>query len=136
MREPIELCKANINKTLFEDVMFFSLAESGAMGEPGAIWMFAKTGIVYHFNYVFGDVKISKVEKLFPVLAECKFGMFGIGSSIPKGWNYVNLGMGNHLIVNDEMYPAFREIVPEDTEPSIAYMKWMDAAETVLVKCV
>lgn len=28
--------------------------------------------------------------------------MFDLDSKVPKGWNYVNLGMGNHLIVLQE----------------------------------
>lgn len=132
MKNPIELCNADLNRSIFKEVMFFSIAETGAMGEPGAIWMFLRSGTVYHFNYVFGDAKINKVEKLFPILADCKFEPFGMKSSVPEGWHYVNLGMGNHLIVKDEVYPAFKEIIAEDTEPSIAYMNWMKAAESVL----
>lgn len=42
--------------------MFFSLAEGGAMGEPGGVFFFDKNGQTYHFNYVFGDVDMGKVE--------------------------------------------------------------------------
>lgn len=132
MRKPIELCNADLNNATFKNVMFFSLAEGGAMGEPGAVCFYVKSGESYHFNYVFGDVKIEKVEKLFPFLADCHFGMFGMGSKVPNGWKYVSLGMGNHLIVNDEVYPQFIEALGIDAEPSIAYMKWMDIAEDIL----
>lgn len=132
MREPVELCNADLKKSTFEDVMFMYVAEGGAMGEPGAVWFYVKTGEVYHFNYVFGDVKISKVEKLFPVLANCEFGIFGLDSSVPEGWNYVNLGMGNHLIVNDAVYDRFKESLGGEEEPSEVYGKWMEIADNIL----
>ena len=49
-----------------------------------------------------GDVNIKTVQKMFVPLPKRKFGMFGLDSSAPKGWNYENLGMGNHLIVRDD----------------------------------
>ena len=98
MNKILELCNADINKATFKNVMFFSIAESGAMGEPGGVLFYVESGELYHFNYVYGDVDIRKVGKLFPVLEECRFGVFGIDSFVPKGWEYVNLGAGNHLI--------------------------------------
>ncbi len=128
MRRPIDLCNADLNKATFKNVIFFAIAGSGAMGEPGGIVFYVKSGEKYHMNYVYGDVDIRKVEKLFPVLAECRFGMFGEGS-VPEGWNCVNLGMGNHLIVSGEVYPRFIEELGSDIEPSVAYMNWMKIAE-------
>lgn len=143
MQRPIDLCNADLTKATFNDVMFFSLAEGGAMGEPGAILFYVKSGELYHLNYVFGDVDINKVEKLFPTLSECRFGMFGLNSSVPRGWNYVNLGMGNHLIVNDDVFGvfkeqidfgAFKEQIDIDAEPSEIYTKWLRVADNILQK--
>ena len=134
MRNPIELCQADLSKDLFSTVAFFSLAEGGAMGEPGAVLLYLDNGELYHFNYVYGDVEIKTVKKMFEPLSKCKFGMFGLDSSAPKGWNYVNLGMGNHLIVRDDMIAPFMEQIGEDAEPSEVYMKWMEVAEGILSK--
>lgn len=132
MRRPIDLCNADLTRATFKNVMFFSLAESGAMGEPGAVLFYVKSGEVYHFNYVYGDVDIKKVEKLFPTLSECRFGLFGIGSSVPKGWSYVSLGMGNHLIVNDEVFDSFAKKIDLDSDPSVIYMNWLDVAGSII----
>ena len=132
MMDTIELCNKELNKDTFKDVAFFSLAEGGAMGEPGGVFFFDKAGKTYHFNYVFGDVDMGKVEKLFPVLSECEFGMFGLDSVVPKGWNYVNLGMGNHLIVNEELYSKFVELLDGEDEPSVIYGKWVGIADSML----
>ena len=132
MREAIELCNADLNKATFKNTMFFSYAEGGAMGEPGGIYFFVESGELYHLNYVFGDVDMRKVKEFFPVLAECKFGIFGIGSVVPMGWHYIDLGMGNHLIVHDKMFEAFCSYIGVDDEPPVIYQKWKDIADKLL----
>ena len=132
MYKMLEVCNADINKALFKNVMFFSLAEPGAMGQPGAVIFYVKSGELYHFNYVCGDVDMSKVEKKFPVLAETHFGVFGINTTVPEGWHYVYLGMGNHLLIKDEVYEAFRDVFAQDTPPEIYYQNWIDAAGVIL----
>ena len=114
--------------------MFFSLAEGGAMGEPGRVLFFDNEGQSYYFNYVYGNVDMRNVAKLFPVLSECSFGLFGIDSQVPEGWHYVNLGMGNHLIVNDAVYPEFAEALGDEETPAVIYGKWADIAEAILNK--
>lgn len=132
MNKILELCNADINKATFKNVMFFSIAESGAMGEPGGVLFYVESGELYHFNYVYGDVDIRKVGKLFPVLEECRFGVFGIDSFVPKGWEYVNLGAGNHLIVREEIYEKFMSEFPKDVEPSFIYGRWVKVAQKTL----
>ena len=131
MRKTIELCNADLTREVFEDVMFLSFAEGGAMGEPGGILFFNKYGEFYHLNYVYGDAELDKVVDMFPILDECVFGMFGMGSVVPNGWNYVNLGMGNHLIVNDEVCDLFMEKLGDVQRPSEVYQKWIGAAREV-----
>lgn len=92
-----------------------------------------RSGEAYHFNYIWGDVDMRKVEKLFPPLSECVFGMFGLDSEVPQGWNYVNLGMGNHLIVNDAVYGRFMELLGAVEESSVVYGKWRGLAEQIFV---
>lgn len=133
MRETIKLCSADLNETVFKNVMFLSLAEDGAMGEPGEVCFYVRSGEAYHFNYIWGDVDMRKVEKLFPLLSECVFGMFGLDSEVPQGWNYVNLGMGNHLIVNDAVYGRFMELLGAVEESSVVYGKWRGFAEQIFV---
>ena len=42
MKNTIELCNRDLKKSIFNDIMFFSLAEGGAMGEPGGVFFFYK----------------------------------------------------------------------------------------------
>ena len=133
MNKPLDLCNADINKAVFKNVMFFSIAEGGAMGEPGGVLFYVESGELYHFNYVYGDVDIKKVEEMFPTLTECKFGLFGIDSQVPKGWKYVSLGMGNHLIMKENVYEQFMDKFSEEMEPSIIYQNWVNVARDILL---
>lgn len=121
-----------LNKNIFDHVLFFSIAESGAMGEPGGVVVINAAGEVFLLNYVWYEYSLADIEKIFPVLTECIFGLFGIDSVVPKGWNYVNLGFGNHLIVSDEVYSSFSAITKNCKEPVEYYTSWFDAAKKIL----
>lgn len=128
----IELERENLNKEFFENVLFFMIAEGGAMGEPGAIKFIKTDGNLYHLNYVFGDFKIEEVLAAFPVLGECDFGMFGMDSKIPEGWNYVNLGMGNYLIVKSEVYTPFKKLISKCKSAGEIYQSWINHADYII----
>ena len=120
-----------LTEELFENVAFFMFAEGGAMGEMGCITWITADGNKYHGNYCFGDLDLDKVEKLFPVFGKCTFGMFGHGSKVPRGWKYVNLGMGNHLIVNSKYYEEFAKATKELEEPAEYYQNWQSVADKI-----
>ena len=98
-KNPKSVNKDELNEELFQEVLFFKLAEGGAMGEPGGVVWVKANGESYHCNYCYGDVRYEDLLKLFAPLKKCSFGMFGLGSTVPNEWKYVNLGMGNHLII-------------------------------------
>ena len=56
-----ELANEDITKSLFNRVEFFSIAEGGAMGEPGGIVAITSDKIIYHCNYVYGDSDVSLI---------------------------------------------------------------------------
>lgn len=132
MKNLIELNNADLNMASFKDVMFLSFAEGGAMGDAGAIVFYVKSGEGYYLNYVYGDVDITKVMALFPVLERCKFGICGIGSEVPEGWKYVDLGVGNHLLVKNEVYDSFRSHIGENYYPPVVYREWSKIADRIL----
>ena len=128
----IELGRENLNKEFFENILFFMIAEGGAMGEPGAVNFVKTDGNLYHLNYVFGDFKYEEILAVFPTLGECEFGMFGMNSKVPKGWNYVDLGMGNSLIVKSEVYPSFKKLIGKCKSAGEIYQSWIDYAENII----
>ena len=124
----IELAKQDLTKELSEKIWFFQIAEGGAMGSPGGVTFITKDGTMYAFNYIYGDITFDDVKAFFPVITECKFGMFGMDSIVPDGWKYVNLGCGNHLIVADEIYGEFWEEIKEIQKPGEVYAAWQNKA--------
>lgn len=122
----------SLNKDIFEDVLFFSIAEGGAMGVPGEMIVVTKSPAAYALESFYGDVDVRDVEKIFPVLEQCRFGIFGQDSEVPEGWNYVNLGMGNHLIVADEVYDEFKKLTKNCKRAVEYYGAWQDAAAKIL----
>lgn len=123
---------ATLTEEVFENVAFFMFAEGGAMGEMGCLTWLTDDGSKYHGNYCFGDINLDKVDRLFPVFGKCTFGMFGHGSKVPRGWKYVNLGMGNHLIVNAKYYAEFEEATKDLEDPAEYYQNWQSVADKIL----
>lgn len=129
--EPIELNNSTFEKGILDKTTFFQIAESGAMGEPGGIVFLTEDGTVYHANYCFGDLKWETIQHAFPIIDRCRFGMFGIDSEVPDGWVYVNLGMGNHLIVRQDRYAGFEPLISKCKSPGEIYQRWLDCAQSV-----
>ncbi|MBR4765758.1 MAG: hypothetical protein IK085_03215 [Clostridia bacterium] len=133
MIETLELDNNSFVKETLDNTVFFQLAESGAMGEPGGIIFITDNGLNYHANYCFGDLKWETIRTAFPVIDECIFGMFGHNSAVPKDWVYVNLGMGNHLIVREDFYVKFEPLISNYNRPSEIYQHWLEKAQSLFL---
>ncbi len=132
MIKEIELDNKTFTKELLDKTAFFSVAEGGAMGEPGGILFITDDGKLYHANYVFGDFKHETIKESFPIIDECKFGLFGMGTTVPDGWTYISLGFGNHLIVKDDYYAAFEPLIAKYNSPGELYQHWVEKAHESL----
>ena len=131
MIEYIELNDSTFDKDILEKTTFFQIAEGGAMGEPGGIVFLTEDGTAYHANYCFGDLRWETIQHAFPVINQCQFGMFGIDSQVPENWVYVNLGMGNHLIVRQDRYAEFNSLIAKYKSPIEIYQNWLESALSV-----
>lgn len=105
------LNRADLCDALFEHVVFVLYSEPGAMVEGGAIRFATRYGGQFGFNYLRDDLTLTDIFPYFPVLEQCRFGLFGRGSTIPEGWHYLYLGTGNHMIAADSVYPRFKELI-------------------------
>lgn len=123
-----------LKKEIFEGVLFFSVAEWGAMGVPGQVIVVNNKPAAFAMNQAYGDERAHwrTILEMFPVLKQCRFGIFGFDSKVPEGWNYVNLGLGNHLIVADEVYEEFRRLTAHCKEEFEFYRDWQDAARRIV----
>ena len=119
-----------------KNIVLVMLAESGAMGEPGAVLIVEKmkdSVQVNHANYCYGDFSMDAVAKIFPPLQTFDDGMFGETSGIAPGWNYMNLGAGNHLFVRDDLYTAFA-VRTKEMSPEELYTCFLEIAVELLAK--
>ena len=133
MIEITELDNNTFTKEILDNTVFFKLAESGAMGEPGGITFITDDGSTYHANYCFGDLKWETIRTAFPVTNECIFGMFAHNSTVSKDWVYVNLGMGNHLVVREDYYNKFEPLISEYNSPPEIYQHWIEKAQSLFL---
>lgn len=125
----IEISDKNIKDIKCDDVMFFTYAESGAMGEGGAINLLNKEKKIYHTNYVYGDFNIKKLFKVFPPLENLKCFIHSV-SGLDSNWKYIDMGFGNYLFIRKDIFKKFekklKEEIPEDTDfiPGFIYNNW------------
>ena len=123
----IEMTKSNYKNYDFHDIVAFSCASPGAMGDRGTVVIVTTEGSVYHTNPYFGDMTEEETFQICPLLKECHFGMFG-GGDIPEGWHSFYLGGGNHLVVNDVIVLQFLEITEKEVNQKGGYLynKWLE----------
>ena len=115
------------------DIIAFSSAAPGAMGDAGAVEVVTSKGEVYYANPFYEDIEMEQVFQVCPPLSECRFGVFG-GGVIPEGWKTVYLGFGNHLVLHESISEDFRKEaeLSEIKEVGDLYNKWMDVVRRIL----
>lgn len=131
MTELIELSPENYNKHLPLDLIAFSYASGGAMGEGGAIILVSKTGMAYHLNYIYDEWKYDIINTLCPVLEQCDIGIFGEDNA-PEGWTPFNLGMGNHLFFRSEIEKEFMILL--EKKQMHPYRAWLGIVLEIVQK--
>lgn len=97
------------------DIVAFSFAFSGAMGEGGGIYIVERNGQIYHANYCYDDNSINPdhIKVVIPVIEDIDLGVFGNKSNNNR-WDSVYLGYGNHLCYVNELSEEFRKIAMQE----------------------
>ena len=107
----IEITESNYREYQSLNIVAFSFAYEGAMGEMGAIYIICHDGQIYHANYCQGDDPLdpSHINDIIPVLKDISWRMFDCLSNNPD-WKPVDLFAGNNLLVANEIYDAFMKL--------------------------
>lgn len=130
--EFIEIDDNNLKDFEEKNIMFFTLAEGGAMGEPNGIEIITKTENnikLYHTNISSFDVK--KLYSKFSTLKTLNCGIFGAVTGVQNGFIHVDTGVGNHLFVNDSINTIFQEKIKE-LQPFEIYSRWLSIGLDIL----
>ena len=128
MKERITLTPTNYKEFLPINIIAFSFAEGGAMGEGGSIIIVSDDGMSYHLNYVRDDWYDDCIYEICPILKECSFSAFE-RLKYPTGWVYKSMGFGNHLLIHKLLEKQFSEATKDFQAPWEYYENWEQIIE-------
>ena len=128
-----KLTRDNYKECTGLDIVAFSSAAPGAMGDAGAIEVVTTKGEVYYATPFYEDIEMEQVFEVCPPLSECRFGVFG-GGVIPEGWQTIYLGFGNNLVLHESISEEFRKEAEKSKIKEVGdlYNKWMDIVKSIL----
>ena len=133
--EQMHVTKETFTVELGQKIVFFKLAEGGAMGKPGVVEFFTDDCQSYDFHMGLDGIGTDLISFVFPpieeVLYERRLGPWGLDVEFPVGWHYIDLGAGNHLVAADSVYGRFKELTKHCKRPSEIYRIWYETAERV-----
>lgn len=90
-----------LDKINYDDVVALSIAEYGAMGDPGAIIVMNKD--LSHFWFHHYNIDPEKLKQRLPMLKNLRLGC-GDAINVEVGWTSYYYGYGNYLFIRDEYY--------------------------------
>ena len=125
-----EITQTNYQNFKNLDIIAFSCAECGAMGEHGGIIMVDAKGYVYHTNML--DVSEEVLYSVCPPLKDCSWGFFGHCEKLPEGWAHQYLGCGNHLLVKDGYVEELKKRAKGINSVGELYQKWLVIVLTMI----
>lgn len=139
----IEFGEHEAEKLIGLDIAACQMAEGGAMGYHGGVFLVSSTSEVYFTCLIepsdySGYIKHTPrhtLEQVFPPLKDFGCGLMGRGVSCPDGFKYEYLGMGNHLLVKECIYKQFQELSSirlKEHPETILYNLWMDIVCDIL----
>ena len=114
----IKLNHSNYNSYIPINIIAFSFASSGAMGDPGDVKIMDKDGNLFYFNYVEGDLKENERYEICPMIKEI------VSNKTPKESDEFNMKMGNYLYVHKSISQEVEEKTKDLTFPGQLFMKW------------
>lgn len=118
-----------------ESVSFFSVAEEKALGTPNGVVIAAEVGNdVKWYTFTLADDNRDDLKAVWPSLETFSPEKDGFG--LEEGWNHVDLGMGNHLMVRDRYKDAFQNEIErlKPEHPGIIFAIWKAVAQVVMTK--
>lgn len=139
----IEFGENEAKKLVGLDIVACQIAEGGAMGYHGGVFLVSSTGEVYYTcllqpSAYTGFSKCTSREalaKILPALDEFHPGLMGHGVTTPSGFVHKYLGMGNHLLIKDCICKVFDKQADKrmkEQPDTILYNLWLDVVLDIL----
>ena len=134
----IEITGTNYKEYCNIDIVAFSFAQGGAMGEGGGIRIVDSKGQKYHTNYCRDNTIYEHLYEIIPVLKDCEIGMFH--HTAPDDWTPKYMGFGNYLTIKTVYKEKFDEECKQrnfeseyDTNGDL-YNQWIEIILKILEK--
>ena len=90
--DQILLDSKNYKALLPLDIVAFSWAYGGAMGDAGGVDIVTMSGTQYYFNWAHGDLTEAQIEEILPVISQCQLPIAGDTDKVPNGWRQTEEG--------------------------------------------
>ncbi len=128
--EYVELSKENYKDYLPLDIVAFSFAFPGAMGDKGGVVIITTSGQLFYFNYVCEEFTDVEMDAILPILSQCELPIFGETELVPDGWRHISLGAGNNLLMQNQYVEPFFKMHEEyaqtvDEIDGSLYRSWL-----------
>ena len=126
----IELTNDILNGLNYDDLIAVTIAEGGAMGDPGAIEIVNSNLDIYHTH--FREIDNNLLQEKIPFIKNLQIA-FGEIDGLSKDWAGLYAGYGNYLFVRPEYKKPILEYINKkygDTGMPITvelYSHWYDA---------
>lgn len=110
----VEISESNYQDYTNLDIVAFSYAGDGAMGEKGAVYIIDRDGQIYHANYCSVDNYIdpNHIKDIIPVFGNLSSALSD-SETQKANWVLEDLGFGNTLYMVREISDDFSKVVKE-----------------------
>lgn len=134
--DTIEIDELNYQDYQDLDIVAYSFARGGAMGDPGGIEIVDRGGQVYHANYCYGrhSIKSEHIKAVIPVFENLRIGLLTSCKTENDNWLSVDLGYGNYLFVSKAIGDRFNREVEaiDDQSVGVLYQRWLGIVKRIL----
>lgn len=95
-----------LDKIKYDDIIAISIAENGAMGDPGAVIVLNKNLSQCYFHHY--NIIPEKLKKKLPIFEGLRLE-FGNAIITEKGWDIYYFGVGNYLFIREKYYKKLKQ---------------------------
>lgn len=108
--DAIRLSKENYKDYLPLDMVAFSFAFAGAMGDAGGVAIVTADSKLYYINFLEEDLTDEELYEILPILPQCVLPIIGDAEYLPDGWSHISMGAGNNLLIQTQFEEKFWDI--------------------------
>lgn len=126
-----DLNSVQITKEFLSHIVAFSIAELGAEGNPGNIVFLTDEKELYKTSFYNINV-VEDVFSKFNIINQCVDYLKNKRNETPFGWEYTELGSGNHLFMLKWLEVLFFKIVDRNALKSDIYTVWIETIMKVI----